>query len=727
MRGTMKKSISGMKIFFSVTVSIFMLTVMLNSTALSKDTDTQMSSKAFTDSNPFAKESTLLYQAPQFDKIHDDDYQPAIEEGMRVRLTEIDKIASNSAPPTFDNTIVAMEKSGILLDRVSNVFDAMISANSNEYLRKVASEESPKLAANKDAIFLNEKLFKRVKSIYDQRDSLGLTPEQNYLVDRYYLDFTRAGALLSEPDKDRLRAINQELAKLRTDFYIKLLAGTKDNALVIEDKSKLDGLSEAEIASAAEAANDRGLKGEWVIPLQNTTQQPAQVGLNDRSVRKQLFENSITRTSLGNSNDTRKIISRIAELRAEKAKLLGYDNFASYAVEDCMAKTPDAAIKLLTEIAPAAVARAKREAVKMQKLVDSQNGGFKLEPWDWQHYAEEVRKAEYDLDESQIKPYFELNRVLKDGVFFAANKLYGLTFKERTDLPVYHPDVKVFEVFDADGKSMALWYCDYFKRDNKQGGAWSGSFVDYSGLLKTQPVVYNVCNFAKPAANQPALLSYDDVTTMFHEFGHALHALLNRCKYPRLADNVPVDFVEVPSQINEHWALYPDVFANYAKHYKTGKPMPEELAEKIRKAKTFNQGFATLEYLEASLLDMAWHTLPQGKQISNIDSFETEALKHYNVFMPLVPPRYKSTYFAHIWQGGYAAGYYAYMWSEVIDDDAFQWFKENGGLTRANGKKFRDMILSRIGSKDSGKLYDAFRGQEPDVKYLLEDRGLVEK
>ena len=723
----MKKSLSGLKIFFAATIPIFLFIFFSTSNAIVQDTVENKASLVFTDSNPFAHESTLLYQAPQFDRIHDSDYQPAIEEGMRVSLEEIDRITSNEAPPTFDNTIVSMEKSGILLTRVTNVFFSMLSANSNDELFKVDSEESPKLAAYQDAILLNENLFKRVKSIYDQRAGLGLTSEQNYLIERYYRDFTQSGALLSEPDKDRLRAINKEIATLRTDFNIKLLAATKNGALVIDDRSKLDGLSEAEIASAEQAANDRGLKGKWVIPLQNTTQQPAQVGLNDRSVRKQLFENSTMRAEHGDSNDTRELIKRIAELRVEKAKLLGFNDYASYSMQDNMAKTPRAAIKLLTDIAPAAVARAKKEAAKMQKLIDRQKGGFKMEPWDWQHYAEEVRKAEYDLDESQIKPYFELSRVLKDGIFFTANRLYGLTFKERTDLPVYHPDVQVFEVFDADGKSMALWYCDFFKRDNKQGGAWSGSFVDYSGLLKTHPVVTNTCNFAKPAPNQPALLSYDDVTTMFHEFGHALHSLLNRSQYPRLAANVPVDFVEVPSQINEHWALYPEVFANYAKHYKTGKPIPQELAEKIKKTKTFDQGFATLEYIEASLLDMAWHTIPQGKEISDIDSLEETTFKQYNVYMPLVPPRYKSTYFAHIWQSGYAAGYYAYMWSEVIEDDAFEWFKESGGLTRANGQKFRDMILSRIGSEDSGKLYDAFRGQEPDIKGLLIDRGLIEE
>jgi peptidyl-dipeptidase Dcp len=688
-----------------------------------QDTTTQQ----FSSANPFASASTLLYQAPPFDKIHDSDYKPAMEEGMRMQLAEIGRIASNPEPANFDNTIVAMERSGELLTRVASVFFSMTSANTNDDLQNILSLEAPKLAAHSDAITLNEKLFKRVKHIYDNRADLGLNSEQKYLVERYYMDFVRSGALLTEPDKERLRAINQETAKLETDFQIKLLAATKAGALVIDDKSELDGLSEGEIAAAAEAAHNRGLDGKWILPLQNTTQQPAQVSLNDRSVRERLFQNSTLRTERGDGSDTRQIITRLTELRADKARLLGFPDFADYVLENRMAKTPAAAIKLLTDIAPAAMSKAKGEAAKIQALVDNQNGGFKIQPWDWQHYAEKVRTAEYDLDESQIKPYFELNRVLEDGLFYAANKLYGLTFKERKDIPVYHPDVRVFEVFDADGKSMALWYCDYFKRDNKDGGAWSGGFVDAAGLLHTSPVVYNVCNFTKPAPGQPALLTYDDVTTMFHEFGHALHALLVRAEYPRLGANVPRDFVEVPSQFNEHWALYPEVLANYAKHYKTGEPMPAALVEKIRKAKTFNQGFETLEYVEASLLDMAWHTLPGGSQVTNVDSFETAALEKYNVFMPLVPPRYRSTYFAHIWQGGYSAGYYAYMWSEVIEDDAFEWFKENGGLTRANGQRFRDMILSRAGSEDSGDLYRAFRGHDPDVKALLEDRGLTEQ
>ncbi|MEJ2108723.1 MAG: M3 family metallopeptidase [Acidobacteriota bacterium] len=681
----------------------------------------------FTDSNPFAHESTLPYHAPQFDKIRDSDYAPAIEEGMRLKLSEIEQIASSPEPPTFDNTVIAMEKSGKLLKRVLPVFFSMTGANTNDTLQEILSEEAPKLAAHKDAIMLNDKLFERVKSIYDKRADLGLTPQQNRLLERYYLDFIQAGALLSDPDKERLRAIHQETAKLRTDFQIRLLKATANGALIIDDKTMLDGLNEDEIAAAAQAANLRGLSGKWVIPLQNTTQQPAQARLNNRNLRKELFDKSTRRTELGDGNDTRQIILRLTELRAEKAGLLGYDNFAEYTFQNRMAKTPEAAVKLLEDITPAAMTKAEGEAEKMRELARRQNGRFDLKPWDWQFYAEKVRIEGFDLDETRLKPYFELNRVLKDGVFFAAGKLYGLTFRERKDIPVYHPDVHVFEVLDAEGQSIALWYCDYFKRDNKDGGAWSGEFIEFSGLLQTLPVVYNVCNYTKPAAGQPALLSYNDVTTMFHEFGHALHSFLNRIDYPRLASNVPEDFVEVPSQFNEHWALYPEVLDNYAKHYKTGEPMPADLVGRVRKAKTFNMGFATLEYLESSLLDMAWHTLAPGTEVSDIESFETATLRCYDVYMPLVPPRYRSTYFAHIWEGGYSAGYYSYMWSEVIENDAFEWFKENGGLTRENGERFRDMILSRIGEEDPDILYRAFRGQDPDIKAMLAERGLTEK
>jgi peptidyl-dipeptidase Dcp len=676
-------------------------------------------------SNPFIVESTLPYHAPPFDRIRNEHYQPALEEGMRQQLAEIDAIAKQLVPPTFDNTIVPMEKSGAVLTRASKTFFAVVGANTNDTLQKIQEIEAPKLAAHNDAIYLNDQLYQRVKSVYDRRESSNLTLEQKALIERYNRDFVRAGAQLSETDKIRMRAINQELSKLSTDFSNKLLAGTKVGALVVDNVSQLDGLTDAEIQTAAEAAKQRGLTGKWVLPLRNTTQQPAQAELKNRAVRQKLFELSTLRTSRGDSNDTKNTLRRLAELRAEKARLLGYPTWAAYALATQGAKTPENAIKLLTDLVPPATAKARAEAADMQKLIDDQGGGFKLQPWDWQYYSEQVRKAKYDLDESQIKPYFELNSVLQNGVFFAANKLYGLTFKERHDIPVYHPDVRTFDVFDADGSPLALFYVDYFKRDNKSGGAWMDQFVDQSRLIGTKPVVFNVANFTKPAPGQPALLTYDDVTTMFHEFGHALHGMFSRVEYPTLSGtNVPRDFVEFPSQFNEHWALEPTVFANYAKHYQTGAPMPAALVAKIKQSRTFNQGFAMTEILGASLLDFAWHTLPAGGASPDVDSFESESLKRFNVAVPEVPPRYHSTYFSHIWDGGYSAGYYAYTWSEVLDDDAYAWFREHGGLTRENGLRFRDMILSKGGTVEAATLYRNFRGRDPSVEALLEERGL---
>ena len=679
----------------------------------------------FTPDNPFATASPLFDQAPPFDRIHDAAFQPAIEEGMRVQLVEIAAIAKDTAAPTFDNTIVAMERTGMLLRRASAVFFALTSANTDDTIQQVQEVVAPKLAAHTDAIFLNDTLFRRVKSLYDRRATLGLDTTQLYLVQRYYRDFVRAGALLADSDKTKLRALNQEEATLSTEFQKRLLAATKAGAVVVDDSAQLDGLSAGDIAVAAQAAKDRKLTGKWVIALRNTTQQPAQAELRNRALRERLFRASTTRAERGDSNDTRQIVLRLAQLRPERARLLGYPSLAAYVLDDQMAKTPDAAIKLLTDLVPAATAKARGEAADMQALINAQHGGFQVQPWDWQYYAEQVRAAQYALDEGQIKPYFELNRVLTDGVFFAANQLYGLTFKERKDLPVYQPDVRVFEVFDADSTSIGLFYCDYFKRDNKQGGAWQGDFVDRSSLLGTHPVIYNVANFTKPAAGQPALLTYDDVTTMFHEFGHGLHAMLVNVHFPRLAGNVPTDFVEVPSQFNEHWALYPSVFAHYARHYQTGAPMPQALVAKIRRAKTFDQGFATTEYVAAALLDFAWHTLSVGPKQADVDSFEAQALRRFHVDVPEVPPRYRTNYFAHIWDGGYNANYYAYLWSEVIEDDAYAWFTEHGGLTRANGQRFRDMVLSCAGSLDAGAMYRAFRGRDPVVGPLLEDRGLV--
>ena len=663
--------------------------------------------------NPLLQPSPLFDQAPPFDRIHDGDYQPALEEGMRQQLAEVRQIADQKAAPTFDNTIVPMERSGALLTRAYKVFSAMTGANTDDTLERAQAVMAPKLAAHRDAFFLNDKLFRRVATLYARRDSLGLSAEQRFLVERYYRDFVRAGAKLGERDKTRLKALNGEEATLSTSFQKKLLAATKAGALVIDDRGQLDGLSDAEIAAVAQ-------DGKWVLKLQNTTQQPVQSSLTNRDVRKRLFDASIQRAEHGDSNDTRAVITRLARLRAEKAKLLGYSTYAAYALDDEMTKTPERAIKLLSDIAQPAVAKAGEEQARMQTLA-----GYTLEPWDWQYYAEQVRKKDYALDESQIKPYFELDRVLHDGVFFAAHQLYGLTFRERKDIPVYQPDVRVFEVFDADGSSLALWYCDYFKRDNKNGGAWEDTFVDQSALLGTKAVAFNVANFTKPAPGQPALLSYADVVTMFHEFGHALHSMFSHVEYPRFAGtSTPTDFVEFPSQFNEHWALEPSVVANYAKDYRTGAPMPQELIDKIKRSRTFNQGFALTEYLEASLLDLAWHTIPPGTATGDVDAFEAAALERYHVAVHDVPPRYRSTYFSHIWDSGYAAGYYAYLWSEILDDDAYAWFVEHGGLTRDNGQRFRDMILSRGGTIDAGDMYRAFRGRDPTVDALLENRGL---
>lgn len=678
--------------------------------------------------NPLLTKSTLPFEAPPFDKIKDSDFQPAFDEGMRQSLADVTKIADQTAAPTFDNTIVALERSGALLRRVQQVFGALAQANTNPEVQRTRRDEAPKLAAHSDAIDLNPKLFARIKALYDHRKNSGLNTEQQYLVERYYIRFVRAGANLTEPAKVTLRALNQEESTLRNAFASKLLAATKAGALVIDSAGELAGLSAADLAAAAQAADGRGLNGKWVLPLQNTTQQPAQASLTKRAVREQLFNASSMRAERGDSNDTRVTVTRIAQIRAERAKLLGFPDYATYVLDNQMAKTPAAALKLLTDLVPAATAKARGEAADMQKLIDKESGGFTLAPWDWQYYSEQVRKASYDLDESQLKPYFELNRVLKDGVFFAANRLYGITFTERKDIPVYQPDVRVFEVRNADGKPLALFYYDPFKRDNKSGGAWTSSFVSQSGLLGTKPVMYNVENFTKPAPGQPALLTFGEVTTMFHEFGHALHGMFSNVEYPTLAGtSVPRDFVEFPSQFNEHWALEPTVFANYAKNYKTGAPMPQELVQKIRRARTFNQGFATTEYLAASLLDLAWHTLPADTTVQNVDTFEDHSLEHFHVDMRAVPPRYRTSYFSHIWESGYAAGYYAYLWSEVLDDDAYAWFTEHGGMTRANGQRFRDMILSRGNTEDVGAMYRAFRGRDPRIEPLLEQRGLTSK
>ncbi|RAO74777.1 peptidyl-dipeptidase Dcp [Dyella jiangningensis] len=677
--------------------------------------------------NPFLEPSTLPFQAPPFDKIKDGDYQPAFEEGMKQHLEEINKIADNPEPPTFENTFIPMEKSGQLMTRVMQAFNAVSGANTNDTLQKVQQEEAPKFAEHQDAIVLNDKLFKRIETVYEQRDSLKLDPESKRLVEVTYKNFVRGGAKLSDADKAKLKDLNKEESTLSTQFTNKLLAATKAGALVVDDKSKLDGLSDGDIAAAVEAAKARKLDGKWVIPLQNTTQQPALQSLNDRATREQLFKASWDRAEKGDANDTRDMIARIAQIRAEQAKVLGFSSYAAWKLEDQMAKTPEAALTFMDKLAPAATARAEREAKDIQDVIDQQNGGFKVEAWDWNHYAEQVRKAKYDLDESQIKPYFELDNVLQNGVFYAANQLYGLTFKERKDIPVWQPDVRVFEVFDKDGSSLALFYCDYFKRDNKNGGAWMSNLVGQSKLMGTKPVVFNVANFTKPAPGQPALLSFDDVITMFHEFGHGLHGIFANSEYPSLSGAATArDFVEFPSQFNEHWATDPKIFANYAKNYKTGEPMPQELVEKIKKSKTFNKGYDMTELVSAALLDMSWHSLGPDAPKQDPDKFEADALAKAKINLSYVPPRYRSSYFQHIWGNGYAAGYYAYLWTEMLADDAFQGFVDKGGLTRANGDRFREMVLSRGNTEELGKMYKDWRGKDPSIEPMLLNRGLKE-
>ena len=675
--------------------------------------------------NPLLAASTLPFQAPVFDRIQDTHYQPAIEEGMRQHLAEVRRIADSAEPPTFANTIEALERSGALLTRAASIFFAMTSAHTNAALQAAEEALAPKLAEHSDAIHLDPKLFARVKALHDQRASLDLTPEQAFLVERTYDSFVRAGAQLDAERQAELRKLNSEESSLTTAFSNKLLAATKAGGVLVDDVAKLDGLDEASIAAAAAAAKDAGHDGKWMLVLQNTTQQPVLASLKARDLRQQVMAASLERAQKGGANDTRAILQRLAELRARKAQLLGYENYAAYSLADQMAGTPEVALKLLTDTVPAATARARAELAKIQSVVDAQGGGFEAGAADWDFYAEQVRKAEFDLDAEAIKPYFELDRVLKDGVFYAAGQLYGITAKERTDLPVYHPDVRVFDIFDADGTQLALFYLDPFQRDSKQGGAWMGNFVEQNALTGDIPVIYNVENFTRPAAGQPALLSWDDTPTLFHEFGHALHGIFSKTSYPSVAGtNVPRDFVEFPSQFNEHWALDPKVFANYAKHYQTGEPMPQALMDRIERARSFNQGYATTEYLSAALLDMAWHKLPADDAKKDAEAFEREALAMYKVDLAAVPPRYRSSYFSHIWGGGYAAGYYAYFGAEVLDHDAFQWFRENGGLTRENGQVFREKILSIGHSRDLAEAYRAFRGQDPSVEPLLEHRGL---
>lgn len=678
-------------------------------------------------SNPFSKASTLPFQAPPFDKIKNEDYEPALREGIKQQLNEIKTIADNAAAPTFENTLVALEKSGALLRRVNNAFNAVTGANTNDTLQQLQETIAPELSGVHDEMYLNDKLFKRVETIYNNRSNLKLDQESNRLIEYYYQQFVLAGAKLSGEDKEQMKKLNAEEATLTAKFINQLVNAAKTGALHVEDPAALTGLSQSDKDAFAQDALAKNRSG-WLIPLQNTTQQPVLQSLSNRNTREQLFNASWMRAEHSDSNDTRAGIIRIAAIRAQKAKLMGFENYAAWKLQDQMAQTPEAVNKFLNALVPAVTGKAKQEAADIQALIDAQNGGFQLQPYDWEFYAEQVRREKYNLDENEIKPYFELNTVLEKGVFYAANQLYGLTFKERHDIPVYQPDVRVFEVFDQDGTSLALFYCDYFKRDNKSGGAWMSNLVDQSFLLNTKPVIYNVCNFTKPAEGQPALISFDDVTTMFHEFGHALHGMFAHQNYPSLSGtNVARDYVEFPSQFNEHWALDAKVLKNYALHYKTGQPIPQPLVDKIKRASSFNQGYALTEAIAAAALDMQWHTLPAGTVITDADVFEKNALHVTGLDLPQVPPRYRSSYFLHIWGNGYAAGYYAYQWTKMLEEDAYSWFTENGGLTRANGQRFRDMILSRGNTEDYNKMFKDFRGHAPDIKAMEKELGLPVK
>ena len=677
----------------------------------------------------FAEASTLPFQAPDFSRIKESDYEPAIEQGIAIKLAEIDAIANNPAAPTFENTMVAMENAGSMLTRVTYVFGALVSANTNDTMDGIDSRTSPKLAAMRDAITLNPKLFGRIKTLYDNRNALGLAPDQIQVIELTHDDMVRNGANLGGADKAALTEINGQLSTLTTEFGQKLTKGTKDGALVITDKRQLAGLSPADVAAAEKNAADRGLpKGSYVLSMQNTTQQPLAPALTNRNARLALFEKSWNRSERGDASDTRPLILKIAALRAQKAKLLGFETYAAYQLSDQMAKTPAAAITFLESFVPALGAAQKRDAAELNTLIKKEGGKFQVGPADWDHYAQKLRKQKYNLDQNEVKPYLEITNVLENGVFYAAGELWGLTFKKRSDIPVYRPDVTVYTVYDQDGSELALFYFDPWKRDNKSGGAWMSNFVDQNGLTGTKPVIFNVSNYTKPAPGQPALVTWGDANTMFHEFGHALHGMLSNQRYPSISGtNTARDFVEFPSQFFENFMTEPKVLANYAKHYKTGAPMPATLVAKIEKAATFNQGYELGEVVTAALLDMKWHTLKPGTVISDVNAYETTILTGLaakGLQIDQVPPRYRTSYFRHIWGGGYAAGYYAYSWTEMLDHDAYAWFKENGGMTRKNGQHIRDTILSQGHSKDYGVMYRNFAGRDPQVEPMLKARGL---
>ncbi|HEX8576592.1 MAG TPA: M3 family metallopeptidase [Flavobacterium sp.] len=671
--------------------------------------------------NPLLQRSTLQYQAPPFDLIKDEHFKPAFEYSLKVHDQEIEKIADNPAQPTFENTVLALEISGTDFNRATAAFSNLTASNTNPVLQAIEAEYAPIFSAHNDKIYLNSKLYNRFKAI----DLTTLKGEDKRLTEFYLQQFELAGANLSESDKEKMKKINEELASLATLFGNKLLTARKNGAVLFDTATELKGLSPDEIAAAKNSAASAGHEGKYLIGLINTTQQPVLSRLVNRATREKIFRASWTRAEKNDAGDTREVVQKMALLRLQKAKLMGKKSFAEWRLQDQMAKEPAAAMDLLAKIAKPAVTKAKAEAKQIQTVINAQKEQFKLEPWDWDFYSEQVRKAKYDLDESQIKPYFEISTVLEKGVFFAAQEMYGITFKVRKDLPVYHPDVVVYEVFDKDGTSIAIYYLDFYTRDNKNGGAWMSNFVSQSHYLKQKPVIVNVYNFAKPVNGNPSLISFDDVTTMFHEFGHTLHGLFANQQYPTLSGTaVPRDYVEFPSQINEHAALEPKVLQNYAIHYKTKKIIPQELIAKIKKAETFNKGYQVTELLAASTLDMAWHSVEKESDFKPVLVFEKEALQKYGLLVDEVPTRYHTPYFAHIWSGGYASGYYAYTWSKTLDYNAFDWMEANGGMTRENCERFRKYILSVGNSVDLNKAFKDFIGHDMEVGPYIKNAGL---
>lgn len=675
--------------------------------------------------NPLLVKSSLLYQAPELDKIKDIHFAPAFDFGMQEQLQEIASIIQSKEKPSFENTILALEISGQNLNRAQTVFGNLNSANTNATLQELDKKYAPIFAAHTDAIYLNSDLYKKIKQLDEIKNQLDLDAESLRLIEIYKQRFEIAGANLTEEKKAQLKKINQELATLSSEFAHKLLEATNKGALFISQAKELEGLSKDEKENAQRNAQNAGYKNGYLLVLQNTTQQPLLQNLKNRATREKLYKASWERAQKNDANDTRATLEKIAKLRLEKAHLLGKESFAHWALQNQMAKTPEAAFDLLAKLAKPAVLKAKEEAKDIQALIKSENENFTLEPWDWNFYAEQVRKQKFDLDENELKPYFEIQTVLEKGVFFAAEKFYGLTFKKRTDLPVYHPDVVTYEVFDSNHKSIALYYLDFYARDNKRGGAWMNAFVKQSHYLKQKPVIVNVFNYQKPGQGKPSLVSYDDVTTMFHEFGHSLHGMFANQKFASLSGtSVPRDFVEFPSQINEHFALEPTVLKNYALHFKTKEPISEALVEKLKKSKTFNEGYAVTELLAAATIDLAWHSIKDSSEIKPTNEFENKALKKYGLLVNEVPTRYHSPYFLHVFSNGYASGYYAYLWSEMLDFNAYHWIETHGGMTRENGNRFREYILSVGNSMDLNKAFENFNEKAPSLEPLLKGRGL---